>query len=80
MLLAPPLPAKLPTVSVLPVMAVKTSAAAAARVETERADLAPADFELAVLVRLPSSQEQEAPPALNCQANSTDERDKHEPT
>jgi hypothetical protein len=70
---APPLQAQ-------PLTAVKALVVAAARVETERVDLAPADFELVVLVRLPSSQEQAARPALNCQANSIDERDKHEPT
>jgi hypothetical protein len=64
----------------LPAVAVKSPAVAAARVETERADLVRAGFELAVLVHLPSSQEQAAPPASNCQANSNDERDRHELT
>jgi hypothetical protein len=77
---APPLQAQLPTASVLLAVVVKAPAVAAVRVETERVDLARAGFELAVLVRSLSSQEQGAPPALNCQANSTDEREKHELT
>jgi hypothetical protein len=75
---APLSQARLPMASALPAMAVK--APAAAQMETARVDLVRADFELAVLVRLPSSQEQAAPPTLNCQANSIDERDKNEPT
>jgi hypothetical protein len=74
---APPLRAQQPTVSVLPAVTVKALTVAAARVETERVDLVRADFALTVLVRSPSSQVQEAPPALNCRANSTDERDKY---
>ena len=79
MLRAPLLQAQLPTVSVLPEVVVKAPVAAV-RVETERVDLARADFALADLVRSPSSQEQATPSALNCQAHSSDEREKHELT